>query len=297
MCPPVTGVVFNIQRFCLHDGPGIRTTVFLKGCNFRCAWCHNPESFEMAPKLSFNKEKCSGCEACKGTCNKAKCDGCGQCAALCPTEAKTLIGSVYTVDKVMDVVLRDRIYYGDTGGVTFSGGEPTLQFDFLLALLKKAKEQGLHTCLETNGAVKHENLAQLAQYVDLFLLDFKHSDDTLHQKYVGGSNKLTLQCLELLTDWGKDIILRCPIIPGINDNPAHFEAIGQLRLKFPSIKKVELMPYHAIGVSKWENIGLSYELENVAAPSEAQVEEWERLCESSLTCTQACNPRPSGTPF
>ena len=272
---PTTGVVFNIQRFSLHDGPGIRTTVFFKGCNLRCIWCHNPESFELRPQLSFNRQQCTGC----GACGK---EGQGDdknvipfsCVETCPSEALTVIGKAYTVDEVMEVVLKDKVYYKDTGGVTFSGGEPTLQYDFLMELLVKSKANNLHTCLETNGIISQDKLINLCNYVDLFLLDFKHSDDRLHKEYTGSSNCSVLKSLKLLNKFNANIILRCPIIPGINDSDAHFAEINRLKKLYPSIREVELMPYHEYGVSKWDNIGITYELPYASAPSKEQIAIW-----------------------
>ena len=251
-----SGIIFNIQRFSLHDGPGVRTTVFMKGCNLRCAWCHNPESFEMAPQKSVDTSKCIGCGAC------------AQCSDICPTDARKIIGRSYTVHEVLDVVLKDKAYYRNTGGVTFSGGEPTVQYEFLMALLRQSKAHGLHTCLETNGIVCQEKLQTICQYVDLFLLDYKHSNDQIHIKYTGASNQQMHKSLELLGQQGKEIILRCPIIPTINDNDEHFAAIRQLQRRHNAIREVELMPYHDYGVAKWGNIGLSYSMPHVPVPRE-----------------------------
>lgn len=253
----VRGVIFNIQRFSLHDGPGIRTTVFFKGCNLRCAWCHNPESFIKEPQVSIDRKKENGAD---------------------PDGAKTTIGKQYTPREVMDVVVKDRAYYERSdGGVTFSGGEPTYQYKFLLELVKLAKQEKMHVCLETNGMVAEKQLIEISQYIDLFLFDFKHYDDAMHEKYIGASNQPILKNLELLNRLEKPLILRCPIIPGVNDVPEHFEAIKALRNKCSNIQNVELMPYHDIGVSKWENIGYDYTLKETKPPRKEQVEEWNKL--------------------
>ena len=280
----VRGTVFNIQRFSLHDGPGIRTTVFFKGCNLRCMWCHNPESFKAESQLSFNRQNCTGCGGCVNACPQAiaptntapACTLCGACAEACLNDAISIIGKAYTPGEVIDIVMKDKIYYRDSGGVTFSGGEATVQYEFLLELLKKSKENELHTCLETNGVVSREKLQGLCGYVDLFLLDFKHSDEQLHRKFTGASNRPVLESLRLLDELKQDIVLRCPIIPGINDTDAHFAFIKGLKETYPAIQNVELMPYHEYGVSKWENIGLEYGLKHVAAPSKELINEWNR---------------------
>lgn len=285
-----SGIVFNIQRFSLHDGPGIRTTVFLKGCNLRCAWCHNPESFRMEPQLSVAMGKCTLCGACAVACpngvhaiaggahrlSLAACTRCWACTAVCPADAISIIGRRYTVDEVLAVVSKDRRYYESSGGgVTFSGGEPTLQHAFLLGLLEQSRALGLHTCLETNGHLDPERLEQLIPLVDLFLYDYKVTDDALSLNYVGATNTRPLQGLRLLDEHGKPIILRCPIIPGINDSPEHFEAIRALQASHPSIQRVELMPYHNVGSGKWENIGMQYTLDQVQLPSPQQIKLWE----------------------
>jgi len=287
-----TGIVFNIQRFSLHDGPGIRTTVFLKGCNLRCAWCHNPESMKKDPQISVNFNRCTSCGRCAAVCPEGvhrieadgthclfpeKCRLCRACIEACPADAISVIGREYRPQEVIEVVLKDRIYYDRSGGgVTFSGGEPTYQHEFLLELLKLSKAEGLHTCIETNGMAQKEHLAEISPYVDLFLFDFKHYDDEMHKKYTGASNKAMLENLAFLNELSKELLLRCPIIPGINDTLAHFEAIKTLRRKYEHIRDVELMPYHTIGSGKWKNIGLFYSLADLKAPSKEQIEIWKK---------------------
>lgn len=286
----ITGTIFNIQRFSIHDGPGIRTTVFLKGCNLKCAWCHNPESMMKRPQISVDDKQCNSCGKCAAVCprgvhkldiegahqiNTEACSLCGACVKECPAAAITVIGQEYTPMEVCELVRKDKIYYEHSGGgVTFSGGEPTFQYEFLLALLKLAKDEQLHVCLETNGMLAQSHLLELSRFVDVFLFDFKHYDDQLHQKYTGVSNQPILKNLELLNQIEKAIILRCPIIPGINDTSAHFEAIRLLKQKYNHIGKVELMPYHEIGVAKWGNLGYSYSLSDRKAPGKEQIDVW-----------------------
>ena len=287
----VTGTLFNIQRFSLHDGPGIRTTVFMKGCNLSCAWCHNPESFSPDPQLSVNTVTCTSCGVCEKTCPNgahhinpetgehtfdiSKCTLCGACQKACPASAITVIGTTYTVDEVMKTVLRDKMYYGRSGGgVTFSGGEATMQFDFLMEMLKACKAEGLHTCVETNGMLNEARLTALCEYVDLFLFDYKLYDSALHEKYTGAPNEPILRSLDLLAKLNKPVIVRCPIIPGVNDVEEHFAAIRAVREKYPNVEDAEIMPYHDIGAVKWKNIGKSYLMRDVKVPTKEQTAAW-----------------------
>ncbi|MDR1542495.1 MAG: glycyl-radical enzyme activating protein [Clostridiales bacterium] len=291
MEPAETGIVFNIQRFSLHDGPGIRTTIFLKGCNVRCVWCHNPESFVKEPQLSVNMNKCISCGACARACpfqvhtiteegehqiHWENCRACGECALFCPCGILSIIGKEYTSEELIRIAARDAAYYKSGGGVTFSGGEPTCQPGFLLSLLMRAKDERLHVCLDTNGLYAPSLLAKFDPYVDAYLLDYKISDAGSHRKYVGVPFGQIERTLRTIDDMGGIICLRCPIIPGINDTDAHFDSIRRLRALYPAIKEIELMPYHWAGVSKWENIGLRYMLNDTQAPDSGTIEDWNR---------------------
>ena len=286
-----TGTLFNIQRFSLHDGPGIRTTVFFKGCNLSCAWCHNPESFSPAPQLSVDTVHCTSCGMCEKTCphgahtinpqtgehlfHMEKCVLCGACIKACPAAAITRIGQTYTVEQVMETVLRDRIYYGPSGGgVTCSGGEATMQYAFLTALLSACKAEKIHTCVETNGVLPAQRLTALCDLVDLFLFDFKHYDSVQHEKYTGVPLEPVLESLKLLAKLQKPVIVRCPVIPGVNDTEEHFAAIRSLKEQYSNIIKTEVMPYHDIGAVKWKNIGKSYLMRDVKVPSKEQIAQW-----------------------
>ena len=281
------GLIFDIQKFCIHDGPGIRSTVFFKGCPLRCAWCHNPESKRMEKELSYTARACVSCGACVGTCPEhahgivnavhtvdfSLCRACGICTEVCPTGALALAGKEMTAEAVMEEVLRDRAFYAASGGgLTLSGGELFAQFDFALSLLTLAKEHGLHTCAETCGFTETEKLQRLAPFVDLFLYDWKCTDPALHRQYTGADNRKILENLYALNELGASVILRCPIIPGVNDNDGHFSGIADLASRLDCIKAVEIEPYHALGTDKSERLGK--ESPRFPVPTSAQIQMW-----------------------
>jgi len=289
------GIIFDIQKFCVQDGPGIRTTVFLKGCNIRCLWCHNPESFCLTPQLSFDSNKCILCGRCVTSCPKHvhviqkkgdkythsidynKCILCGNCVSECPCTALKIIGKEMSVSEVINEVLKDRIYYNESGGgVTFSGGEPSTQFDFLMQLLLASKRNGLNTCVETNGIMSHERFIQLMDNVDLILLDYKATGDNNYIKLTGASNGEMLSNLNQAWLYHKPVIMRCPIIPGINDSEEHFAAIRNFKKQYDNIIRCEIMPYHTFGVGKWKQINADYSLGDVSAASNQQKILWNK---------------------
>jgi len=237
-----TGMIFNIMRFCVHDGPGIRTTVFFKGCTMDCRWCHNPEGLSDRPDLSYRPDMCIQCGECFGVCPNgavefsdgryhhvwSRCQRCGVCAEVCVTGARELIGRHVSVDEVMDEVEKDAVFYSESGGgVTFSGGEPLMQPGFLLSLLDACLERGIHTAVETSGCASWNDLEMISKKVGLFLFDLKVMDDDMHAARTGVSNRLIIYNLEKLASVRDDIVIRIPIIPGVNDGDREVEGFGR----------------------------------------------------------------------
>ncbi len=282
-------VVFDLQRFALHDGPGIRTTVFLKGCPLDCLWCHNPESKTATPQLGMIAKKCAKCGKCVSVCRQSvhgidsegkhhiqyeKCVGCGLCVENCRNEALKMYGQKILPEEIMKTVLKDQDFYiRSSGGLTVSGGEPMMQFPALVELLKQAKEAGLHICLDTCGQASQKNYEEVAKYVDLFLFDYKITDADAHKCYTGVDNRLILSNLDYLCSSGSNVFLRCPIIPGINDNDKHYKAIARLSQKYDAIKQVNLMTYHDMAKGKADQIGVKYPLAELKTIEETQKKE------------------------
>ena len=249
--------IFDIERNSYVDGPGIRTTVFFKGCNLRCAWCHNPESQSPKPQMMFYKNKCTGCGKCKEKCPNAleKCELCGKCTIYCPHDAREICGKEYTVDEVMREILKDKVFYENSGGgVTFSGGECMLQIDFLEEILKACKENGIHTAVDTAGHVPYEYFERILPYSNLFLYDVKCYDSEKHKKYTGVGNELILENLKKLLATGKSVWVRIPIIPTVNDTVEEIQRIKGYILSCGKSAKVVLLPYHAMGEHKYAAI-------------------------------------------
>ena len=283
------GTLFDIQAFALHDGPGIRTTLFLKGCPLRCCWCSNPESFGMNPSLSHNRERCVDCLSCTSVCETgaltgredrlqvehALCNGCGDCVDVCPEDALKLYGYQEEASVIIKKIARDKPYFERSGGgITLSGGEAMLQSGFARELLMEAKKEGIHTCLETSGFARQEEYTGILPFVDLFLFDYKATGTETHRKLTGQNNDLILDNLAYLNREGARMILRCPLVPGINDTPEHFEAITRISNTMDGIEKVELMPYHNYGEHKYKQLGLKMPCSAEKNISALQLEEW-----------------------
>ena len=252
----ITATIFDIERNSLVDGPGIRTTVFFKGCNLKCAWCHNPESQDFKPQMMFYKDKCKWCGKCKDVCPTPKsCTLCGKCTFYCPIDARKVCGKEYTVDEVFAEIIKDKSYYDNSdGGVTFSGGECMLQIDFLAEILKKCKENGIRTAVDTAGHIPFENFEKILPYTDLFLYDIKIFDNEKHEKYIGVGNKLILENLKKLFNVGAKIWIRIPVIADINDNTREIQKIKNFLNSCKKPEKIELLPYHAMGENKYQAI-------------------------------------------
>lgn len=284
------GLIFDIQKFSIHDGPGIRTTVFLKGCPLSCFWCHNPESRSPSPQISFIADQCIGCGQCFDVCpvgahvmtdgrhqlRRDTCQVCGRCVDKCYTRAVELVGRQMSVDQVLDEVVKDIPFYKTSGGgMTLSGGEPTLQIDFIEALLHQAKAAGLHCCIETSGHCDYTRLERILPDVDLWLFDWKESDPVRHREYCGVDNTRILANLRRLHADGAMIRLRCPIIPTFNDRADHFQTIARITRELPHLEGVELMPYHRLGQGKSARLGLMPEKTvSPDTPSPQLVQHW-----------------------
>ncbi len=263
--------IFDIQRNSYVDGPGIRTTVFFKGCNLKCKWCHNPESQNSKKEILFYKNKCTGCGRCKDLTVDDK-------SFICFNDAKEICGKEYLVDEVFKEVVKDKAYYETSnGGVTFSGGECMLQIDFLCEILKMCKENDIHTAVDTAGCVSWEHFEKILPYTDLFLYDIKCMDADAHKKWVGADNTLILENLKKLLKSGVDIWVRIPVIPGVNDSIDEMKKIKSFFDENGYPEKVELLPYHAMGEHKYSAIGKDAEVFSV--PDKDKMEEFKKLFE------------------
>lgn len=277
--------VTEIQRFCMHDGPGVRTTVFLKGCPLRCAWCHNPETQSPKPELLFYANKCIGCKICESLCkqgahtvaetheiDRTKCDRCFACTAHCPTGALQICGKEMSVEDILTVVEKDRAFYGEEGGLTLSGGEPFFQGEAAIALLKAAKQRNLTTAVETCGYADLDSLRAAIPYIDLFLWDIKDTDDDRHKRYTGVSNKLIFKNLEEVDRMGARIRLRCILVNGVNTEIEHYEKIAEIASRLHRLDGVELLPYHAYGGAKATFLGADDNGKTAWIPDASQIE-------------------------
>jgi len=280
------GLIFDIKKYSIHDGPGIRTTVFFKGCPLSCWWCHNPESQSPVREMLLRDNRCIRCGACIDTCphhaiswdgdevitDRAKCEQCGTCTAVCYADARESVGREVTVEQVMTEIERDIAFYDESGGgVTFSGGEPLLQRDFLFELLQACKAKEIHTAVDTSGCAAWPTFDRIRPYVDLFLYDLKLMNDDKHREFTGVSNQSILKNLQALSQQGHHIIVRVPIIPGINDDDETVQQIGAFANTLPHLIGVDILPYHHIGIDKYLRLNKPYRLFETRQPSEERM--------------------------
>jgi len=262
-----SGWIFDIQRFCTHDGPGIRTVVFLQGCPLRCSWCHNPEGWTPRGQVAIYPSKCIGCGRCADVCrndavaDRGRCVSCGACCEACPSESRRLIGRIATADEVIATAMRDQPFYVTSGGgVTLSGGEPLSQPEFSCGLLRQLKERGAHTAVETSGFTDWETLVRISPLTDLFLYDIKLLDSSRHAELCGVGNEQILANARRLSQSGAHIVFRTPVVPGVNDGAEEMRRIGEFVASLPGLHQHELLPYHGIGAGKYAALGLEVPL-------------------------------------
>jgi pyruvate formate lyase activating enzyme len=280
------GQIFNIQRYCTHDGPGIRTTVFFKGCPASCWWCHNPESQAQEPEILIHEGLCLGCGECQKACPEALCvpdrgssatqgcSLCGNCVDACPSGARQKIGTTRTTAEVLKEIRKDRIFYETSGGgVTFSGGEPLLQPHFLMSLLEACRQDEIPTAVDTCGHAPREHLLSVVPLVDLFLFDLKAIDSATHQRMTGLDNALILDNLRALAQVHNRIWLRMPIIPGINDDDRNLEDAARFAAALPGVRELDLLPYHRTAQAKILRLGREDPMAGLAPPTPQRLEE------------------------
>ncbi|MDI3480600.1 MAG: pyruvate formate lyase activating enzyme [Tepidanaerobacteraceae bacterium] len=283
----VNGLIFDIKRYAVHDGPGIRTTVFFKGCPLKCWWCHNPEGISQQKSLMYFEYKCMQCRICVGVCpngaisfengvhyiDRSRCNNCGICSEACPTEALRHAGKMITVEELMREIEKDVLLYDNSGGgVTFSGGEPLMQHTFLKEALMECRKRDIHTALDTSGYAPERIFSSVVDYVDVFLYDLKLADEEEHMKYTGVSNNLIKENLRLLSDMGRgrDIILRFPVIPGITDTQKNVEGLAEFVSTLKGINEIDLLPFHDIS-EKYNRLGIEYKMLVRQAPPQEKL--------------------------
>lgn len=288
------GIIFNIQRYSIHDGPGIRTTIFLKGCPLRCKWCSNPESINPIPEIFLRDERCDQCGKCLEVCipqaislgensieiDRTKCDLCLKCEEICPTSVINCTGKKVSVNEVVLEAMQDEIFYNNSGGgITISGGEPLFQPKFTLKLLKQFKERAIHTTIDTTGFASWEDFNEILNYTDLVLFDIKHLNSQVHLKFTGVKNELILRNLENVLKKNVKIWIRVPVIPDFNDSSEYMEELA-IFLKDKSVDKVSLLPYHEWGKHKYKFLGRVYPMQNAQFIDEKLIQDFKQTIES-----------------
>lgn len=291
------GLIFDIKRYAIHDGPGIRTTVFFKGCPMQCRWCHNPEGQSSKPELTFIENRCiKDCHECLSSCqrgalslvnnqisiNREECNLCGDCPDVCATQALEIIGRKISIEEVIEEILKDVVFYDESsGGVTFSGGEPLIQPDFLNALLEECEKRSIHTTLDTSGYASFKVLEKIRDKVDLFLYDLKMMNEGKHEKFTGVSNKLILENLRKLSEKVSNIVIRIPIIPGINDNEENINKTVKFISMLQGIRYISLLPYHKVGRQKYKRLNRTYLQVKTQSPTYEKIEKIKKKLENA----------------
>jgi len=284
------GLVASIKRFAIHDGPGIRTIVFMKGCPLRCIWCSSPQTQNPYPEIVYYEEKCVGCGACFKVCpegaiivdkqgkkwiNRVKCNNCGKCAEVCPTGALKVVGQLMTLEEVMAEIDKDKLFYQESGGgVTISGGEPLMQAEFVKEVLCKCYQEDVHTAIETSGFVGWQEFKDVLKHVDLLFCDIKHMNSEEHKKLTGVPNQLILENIRKVDqECDIPVILRFPLVPGINDSEENLVNLAKFITSLKRIDKLEILPYHRLGEHEYKTLGREYELKGIKVPSDDYLQE------------------------
>lgn len=294
----VTGTVFDIKKYAIHDGPGIRTTVFFKGCPLHCAWCANPESWDISPEIIYSEISCIKCFSCIKICpvsainfekssnkikvNKDVCTSCNKCIDECPTKALKLVGKHYSVGELISEIKDDESFYRESkGGITLSGGEPTMQYNFLLKFIKKCKENYLNIVLDTCGYISWSIMEEIIKYVDLVFYDIKIINSFKHKEYTGKSNEIILKNAQRISSLDIPMVIRFPLVPGYNDSEKDIKSLGMFASKLKSVKEIDILPYHRLGESKHVKLRGKYKLEGVQLPNNIMIQKVKKWLSSS----------------